>query len=175
MAATYRYRSAYLRRYRYRGGQGSIPAPVVWGAAAVLALGAGSAATTVHHGHGHPAVVVAAGAGNVALGQALAARRGWTGGQFTCLYSLWNRESGWSQYADTRRTGAGGDGPGSTVFAYGIAQARPATKMPRAAWPADLGGQSNRIVQIRWGLGYIASTYGTPCGAWSHETAYGWY
>ncbi|MGH3238577.1 MAG: lytic transglycosylase domain-containing protein, partial [Streptosporangiaceae bacterium] len=29
--------------------------------------------------------------------------------------------------------------------------------------------------QIRWGLGYIASTYGTPCGAWAHETADGWY
>ena len=29
--------------------------------------------------------------------------------------------------------------------------------------------------QIRWGLGYIATTYGTPCAAWSHETADGWY
>jgi hypothetical protein len=29
--------------------------------------------------------------------------------------------------------------------------------------------------QIIWGLGYIQSVYGTPCGAWSHEEADGYY
>ena len=29
--------------------------------------------------------------------------------------------------------------------------------------------------QIRWGLAYVRDTYGTPCGAWAHETSDGWY
>jgi hypothetical protein len=29
--------------------------------------------------------------------------------------------------------------------------------------------------QIIWGLGYIKSVYGTPCGAWAHEEADGYY
>jgi hypothetical protein len=35
--------------------------------------------------------------------------------------------------------------------------------------------QTDPTTQIKWGLGYIKSDYGTPCGAWSHEEAYGWY
>jgi hypothetical protein len=34
---------------------------------------------------------------------------------------------------------------------------------------------TNPATQIRWGLGYIHDRYGTPCGAWAHETADGWY
>ena len=29
--------------------------------------------------------------------------------------------------------------------------------------------------QIRWGLGYIQDTYGSPCSAWSFKPANGWY
>jgi hypothetical protein len=29
--------------------------------------------------------------------------------------------------------------------------------------------------QIRWGLGYIQSRYGSPCGAWSFKQGHGWY
>ena len=140
-----------------------------------------------HHGHGHhqhgiltsllgsghhysPTV-----AGNLALGKRLAAERGWTGREWGCQVALWNRESGWSQYADTRITHAGGDGPGSAVFAYGVAQARPASKYPPAGRPASQGGQSDPETQERWGLSYEAGRYGTPCGAWAHEEAKGWY
>ena len=35
--------------------------------------------------------------------------------------------------------------------------------------------QSNAATQIRWGLGYINSLYGSRCGAWSHEQSSGWY
>ena len=35
--------------------------------------------------------------------------------------------------------------------------------------------QTNPATQVRWGLGYIAATYGSPCAAWSHEQAAGWY
>jgi hypothetical protein len=112
--------------------------------------------------------------GNVALGQQLAAGYGWGGGQeWGCLHALWQQESSWSNTADTRVSGL--DAPGASVFAYGISQARPATKLPLAGQPSDLGGQSSAVAQIRWGLGYIVSTYVTPCGAWSHEQARGWY
>jgi len=55
--------------------------------------------------------------------------------------------------------------------AYGIPQALPGSKMASAGpdW------QSNVATQIRWGLGYIKSLYGSPCGAWGHERATGWY
>jgi hypothetical protein len=31
------------------------------------------------------------------------------------------------------------------------------------------------VTQIRWGLGYIEDRYGSPCGAWAHSQARGWY
>ena len=85
---------------------------------------------------------------------------GWSSGQFSCLDNLWTRESGWNVYATNPTSGA-----------YGIPQALPGSKMASAG--ADW--QTNPATQIRWGLGYIQATYGSPCGAWAHETAYGWY
>jgi Transglycosylase SLT domain len=79
--------------------------------------------------------------------------------QWGCLNDLWQRESGWN-YQAYNPSGA-----------YGIPQALPGSKMATAG--ADW--QTNPATQIRWGLGYIKSMYGNPCGAWSHETAYGWY
>lgn len=82
--------------------------------------------------------------------------RGWDASQFTCLVQLWQRESGWSVTAH------------NPSGAYGIPQALPGSKM-------GPGWQSDATVQINWGLGYIAGRYGTPCGAWSHSNATGWY
>ncbi len=84
------------------------------------------------------------------------ADRGWNASQFSCLVSLWNRESGW------RVTAANPSG------AYGIPQALPGSKM-------GAGWQSDYKAQIDWGLGYIAGSYGSPCGAWAHSNAVGWY
>lgn len=86
--------------------------------------------------------------------------RGWGQGEYSCLVSLWNRESGWNVYAYNRGSGA-----------YGIPQALPGSKM------ASAGGdwRSSAATQIRWGLGYISARYGTPCGAWGHSNAVGWY
>jgi cell wall-associated NlpC family hydrolase len=109
-------------------------------------------------------------AGNVALGQQFAAQRGWTGHQWDCLYSLWQGESGWSQYADTRTTGL--TAPGQPD-AYGIAQAYPQTKMPLAGQSPAMGGQSDPRTQIAWGLGYIGRTYSTPCRAMAWKRAHG--
>jgi hypothetical protein len=85
---------------------------------------------------------------------------GWSGGQFSCLVSLWNAESGWNPTAENPNSGA-----------YGIPQALPGSKMASAGpdW------QTNPATQILWGLRYIQSTYGSPCAAWSHEEATGWY
>jgi hypothetical protein len=85
---------------------------------------------------------------------------GWSSSQFSCLSSLWNEESGWNVYATNPGSGA-----------YGIPQALPGSKMASAGpdW------QTDAATQIRWGLTYIQSLYGSPCGAWAHEEADGWY
>jgi hypothetical protein len=80
--------------------------------------------------------------------------------QFGCLDSLYTRESGWNVSADN---------PSSS--AYGIPQSLPGEKMASAG--ADWA--TNPVTQIRWGLGYIRDSYGSPCGAWAHSEATGWY
>lgn len=90
----------------------------------------------------------------------MVAARGWGDGEFQCLVALWNRESHWNPYAENPYSGA-----------YGIPQALPGTKMASAG--ADW--RTNPVTQITWGLGYIAGRYGTPCGAWQHSEAIGWY
>jgi resuscitation-promoting factor RpfB len=155
-----RYRSTGLRRFRRRlGGRNGRLAVSAVAAGLVLAVIAGHAHTSAPAGG---AQMSAAASSNVALGQQLAGGYGWgSGPQWTCLDELWTRESGWQAQV----WNYGGSG------AYGIPQALPATKMAAA------GGDymTDPATQIRWGLGYIASTYGTPCGAWAHETADGWY
>lgn len=89
----------------------------------------------------------------VGIGEKLAAQKGWTGAEWTCLFQLWTRESGW-------RVNAGNPSSG----AYGIPQSLPASKMASAG--ADY--MTNPATQITWGLGYIAGRYKTPCGAWNY-------
>ena len=79
--------------------------------------------------------------------------------QFGCLDNIWTRESGW-RYNAYNASGA-----------YGIPQALPGSKMASAG--ADW--QTNPATQIAWGLGYIKSTYGTPCNAWAFWQANGYY
>jgi hypothetical protein len=85
---------------------------------------------------------------------------GWSSGQFSCLQPLWEHESGWSVTAENPSSGA-----------YGIPQALPAAQMTSAG----AGWQTDAATQIRWGLTYIQGRYGSPCGAWAHEQADGWY
>jgi hypothetical protein len=35
--------------------------------------------------------------------------------------------------------------------------------------------QTNAATQVAWGLSYIASSYGTPCGAWSFWQSHNFY
>jgi hypothetical protein len=93
-----------------------------------------------------------------AIAQSMLAERGWSS-QWGCLDSLWARESGWRVYAS------------NSSGAYGIPQAMPGSKMASAGsdW------RTNPATQIRWGLGYIASSYGGPCAAWDHSQSHNWY
>lgn len=77
---------------------------------------------------------------------------GWSEQQYSCLNSLWNRESHWNYKARNPRSGA-----------HGIAQALPATKMESVStdW------RTNPLTQIQWGLSYIQSRYETPCKAYA--------
>jgi hypothetical protein len=92
--------------------------------------------------------------------RAIIAERGWGGSQFGCLDTLWQRESGWDHTADN---------PSSS--AYGIPQALPGEKM--AVFGDDW--RTNPVTQIRWGLDYIESRYGSPCAALQHSNANNWY
>lgn len=85
---------------------------------------------------------------------------GWGAGEFSCLESLWTKESGWNYEAYN-------DDGGAT----GIPQALPGDKM--AAAGADW--QTNATTQIAWGLDYIQRAYGSPCSAWGHSQAVNWY
>jgi hypothetical protein len=85
---------------------------------------------------------------------------GWGADQLACLIPLWQKESGWNSAAANQSSGA-----------YGIPQSLPGNKMASAG--ADW--QTNPATQIKWGLGYIAERYKTPCGAWNHSIAVGWY
>jgi phage-related protein len=84
----------------------------------------------------------------------------WSQSQFAPLLSLWNRESGWRWSARNPSSGA-----------YGIPQALPGSKM--AAVGRDW--RDNAGTQIKWGLGYINSRYGSPGNAWAHSQRTGWY
>lgn len=86
-----------------------------------------------------------------AAARALMPEFGFDAGQWNCLDNLWNGESGWKYTAANSSSGA-----------YGIPQSLPGSKMGSIApdW------QTNPVTQIRWGLKYIKSSYGTPCGAW---------
>jgi transglycosylase-like protein with SLT domain len=102
---------------------------------------------------------------NQQIGKMLAASYGWSQGtEWDDLVRLWDQESGWSNTADNPQSGA-----------YGIPQALPYTKMPKAAWPPSAGGSADPTTQISWGLSYIKGRYGSASAAWAHEVANNWY
>ncbi len=94
-----------------------------------------------------------------AIGYSLLSAYGFSTDQWGCLDDLWQEESGWRYNAE------------NPSGAYGIPQALPGSKMASAGpdW------QTDPTTQINWGLGYIQSRYGSPCNAWAHEQADGWY
>lgn len=101
---------------------------------------------------------------NKTLAKQLANQMGhvdWTSGQMWADWdALWTQESGWRVDATNPQSGA-----------YGIPQSLPASKMASAGsdW------KTNPATQIKWGIQYIAGTYGNPSNAEAHERANNWY
>jgi len=134
----------------------------------VVLVGTGAAADTSGEDadtESTTTTVTASGDGTTAasaqsIAQSMMSSYGWDDSQFSCLVSLWNRESGWNYQAQNASSGA-----------YGIPQALPGSKMSSVA--SDWA--TNPTTQIKWGLGYISGRYGTPCSAWAHSESTGWY
>ncbi|MFE6867368.1 transglycosylase SLT domain-containing protein [Kitasatospora sp. NPDC057692] len=81
-------------------------------------------------------------------------------GQLQCFNNIVSRESSWNVTATNRSSGA-----------YGLVQALPGSKMASAG--ADW--RTNPATQIKWGLNYMNSRYGSPCGAWAFWQSHHWY
>ncbi|MFI9807198.1 transglycosylase SLT domain-containing protein [Streptomyces sp. NPDC052301] len=88
------------------------------------------------------------------------ARQMVAGDQFQCFSNIVDHESSWNYHAVNASSGA-----------YGLFQALPAGKYASAG--ADW--QTNPATQIKWGLNYMNSRYGSPCQAWSFWSANHWY
>ncbi|MBT2458759.1 transglycosylase SLT domain-containing protein [Streptomyces sp. ISL-86] len=80
--------------------------------------------------------------------------------QFAAFDKIISHESGWDHTATNASSGA-----------YGLVQALPASKMASAGsdW------KTNPATQIKWGLDYMNSRYGSPVGAWNFWQANHWY
>ncbi|MFE9562376.1 transglycosylase SLT domain-containing protein [Streptomyces sp. NPDC006487] len=80
--------------------------------------------------------------------------------QFAAFNNIVSRESGWDHTATNSSSGA-----------YGLVQALPASKMASAGsdW------KTNPATQIKWGLDYMNSRYGSPAGAWTFWQNHHWY
>jgi hypothetical protein len=85
---------------------------------------------------------------------------GWGDKQFSCLETLWFKESNWNHKATN-----------STSGAYGIPQSLPGNKM--ASFGSDW--RTNPATQMKWGANYIQDRYDTPCGALDYFYAHNWY
>jgi hypothetical protein len=149
------------------GAPTTVLAPV--GKVQSITVAEGTAQTITRDEFGVSKVVVygkapAAGIPDPGTAQAIAYEivqtRGWGDDQYSCLVSLWNKESRWNVYSHNVSSGA-----------YGIPQALPGIKMASAGedW------ETNPRTQIVWGLGYIQGRYETPCGAWAMSQQRGWY
>lgn len=143
--------------------QGQLDAAVAQKKAEDEAAAAAAAAAEAEAAAAQAAALAAAntpaGARAVAA-QIASSQYGWGDGEFSCLDSLWTKESGWDYQAYNQDGGA-----------TGIPQALPGDKM--ASFGDDW--QTNAETQIRWGLDYISSVYGTPCSAWGHSQSVNWY
>ncbi|MEW2418748.1 transglycosylase SLT domain-containing protein, partial [Streptomyces sp. NPDC046866] len=72
--------------------------------------------------------------------------------QFAAFDKIVSHESGWNHTATNASSGA-----------YGLVQALPGSKMASAG--ADW--KTNPATQIKWGLDYMNSRYGSPVAAWN--------
>jgi hypothetical protein len=80
--------------------------------------------------------------------------------QYDCVNAVWTAESKWNPQAGSPTSGP-----------YGIPQAYPGSKM--AAFGSNW--RYSPLTQVKWGIWYVYSRYGTACNAYSFWRAHGWY
>jgi len=134
------------------------PPPPVEEAASSTGSGAKSSGSASGGGGGGAIAIPDPGSAK-GIARSILASQGMGDDQYACLDYLWTKESGWRVNAY------------NPSGAYGIPQALPGSKMASAG--ADW--QTNPATQITWGLGYIDSRYGSPCGAKAHSVLKNWY
>jgi hypothetical protein len=80
--------------------------------------------------------------------------------QYNAFSKIVEHESGWNVTATNSSSGA-----------YGLVQALPGSKMASAGsdW------KTSAATQIKWGLDYMNSRYGSPAAAWNFWQSNGWY
>jgi len=102
----------------------------------------------------------AATADSAASAQAIAHKMIPSAAQYDAFSKIVEHESGWNVTATNSSSGA-----------YGLVQALPGSKMASAGsdW------KTNPKTQIKWGLDYMNSRYGSPTAAWAFWQANGWY
>ncbi|MEU3981691.1 transglycosylase SLT domain-containing protein [Streptomyces sp. NPDC026672] len=98
--------------------------------------------------------------GSASSAQAVAHKMIPDAAQYNAFSKIVSHESGWNVTATNSSSGA-----------YGLVQALPASKMSSAGsdW------KTNPATQIKWGLDYMNSRYGSPADAWNFWQANGWY
>ncbi|MGW1748026.1 aggregation-promoting factor C-terminal-like domain-containing protein [Streptomyces sp. NPDC002092] len=102
----------------------------------------------------------AATADSAASAQAIAHKMIPSAAQYNAFSKIVEHESGWNVTATNSSSGA-----------YGLVQALPGSKMASAGsdW------KTNPRTQIKWGLDYMNSRYGSPAAAWAFWQAHNWY
>ncbi len=78
---------------------------------------------------------------------------------YDCINAIWTAESKWNPRA------------GNPAGAYGIPQAYPGSKM--AAFGSNW--RYSPLTQVKWGLWYATSRYGSACAAYAFWQNNGWY
>jgi hypothetical protein len=121
-----------------------------------VALAAATVGMAASAAPAHAAPTVA----SAAQAQSIAHRMIPNAAQYNAFSKIVEHESGWNIGATNASSGA-----------YGLVQALPGSKMASAGsdW------KTNPATQIKWGLDYMNSRYGSPTGAWSFWQANGWY
>ena len=79
--------------------------------------------------------------------------------QYDCINAIFTYESKWNPQA------------GNPSGAYGIPQAKPGSKM------ATFGSnwRYSPLTQVKWGIWYVNSQYGSACAANAFRQGHGWY
>lgn len=139
-----------------------------------------------HHAHTTDIITTTNGPANEQLANKMAAARGWGRAEEDCLDLLWKRETGgtWDThitdpivvhghlaYGIAQAIGHDPDGSHAAVTYEKFLNGTVTQGVTVDDYPSTAANAGDARAQIAWGLGYIASVYGTPCRTWSFEVA----